>query len=139
MRVTLIWIERWLEELVALTKAGLMWFGVIFPSPVRHLSLGVLGHGLGSLRHSVLGELTGEDEAHRGLDIAGAEGLTLAAADQAASFLGDLLEGVHAEGVEHGHTFLGDAHGRVHLLAHLVDVHLVRLLGAALTDFRHGE
>ena len=35
---------------------------------------GVLGDGLGALRHGVLGQLTGEDEAHGGLNLAGGQG-----------------------------------------------------------------
>ena len=37
----------------------------------RRLGGGELGHGLGALGHGVLGELAGEDQAHRGLDLAG--------------------------------------------------------------------
>ena len=33
--------------------------------------VGELGHSLGTLRHGVLGELTGEDEADSGLNLAG--------------------------------------------------------------------
>jgi len=33
----------------------------------------VLGHGLGALRHGVLGELTGQQQAHTRLDLAGRE------------------------------------------------------------------
>ena len=35
---------------------------------------GVLGHGLGSLGHGVLGKLSGKDEADSGLDIPGVDG-----------------------------------------------------------------
>ena len=38
---------------------------------------GVLGDGLGALGHGVLGELTGEEEADRGLDLPGGEGRLL--------------------------------------------------------------
>ena len=107
----------------------------------RHLGLGELGHGLGGLGHGVLGELTGEDKADSGLDVLAAHGLSLGVADEATGFGGDLLEGVHAEGVEDSHALLGEAHLRVDLLQDLVDVGLVRLLGLALLDdfFRHGE
>ena len=38
---------------------------------------GVLGDGLGALGHGVLDELSGEGEAHGGLDLAGREGALL--------------------------------------------------------------
>jgi hypothetical protein len=41
---------------------------------VQHLSRGELGDSLGTFRDGVLGELTGEDEADSGLDLAGGEG-----------------------------------------------------------------
>jgi len=40
----------------------------------HHLRGGELGDSLGALGDSVLGELAGEDEANRGLDIAGGDG-----------------------------------------------------------------
>jgi hypothetical protein len=42
----------------------------------RHLSVGSgeLGHGLAVLRHGVLGELSGKEQSHGGLDLAGGKG-----------------------------------------------------------------
>ena len=38
---------------------------------------GVLGDGLGTLRHSVLGQLTGQQKPDGGLDLAGGDSATL--------------------------------------------------------------
>ena len=89
----------------------------------KHLSVGgVLRDGLGALGHGVLGELTGEDEAHGGLDLARREGALLVVADQLAGLDGDALEDVVDEGVHDRHALLGDASVRVDLLEDLVDV-----------------
>ena len=40
------------------------------------LGAGVLGDGLGSLRHGVLGELTGQEKTDSGLDLSGGDGGT---------------------------------------------------------------
>ena len=63
----------------------------------RHLG-GELGHGLGALGDGV-GELTGEDEAHGGLDLPGGDGGLLVVAGELGSLGGDLLEDVVDEGV----------------------------------------
>jgi hypothetical protein len=54
----------------------------------------VLGHSLGTLRHSVLGELTREDETHGSLDLAGGDGVLLVVPGEAASFGSKALEDV---------------------------------------------
>ena len=61
---------------------------------VELLAAGVLGHGLGSLRHSVLGQLTGEEEPHGGLDLPGGDGGPLVVVGQAAGFSRNPLEQV---------------------------------------------
>ena len=38
------------------------------------LGAGVLGDGLGALRHGVLGELPGQHQAHGGLNLPGGDG-----------------------------------------------------------------
>ena len=88
---------------------------------------GELGDGLGALGHGVLGELTGEHEAHGGLDLAGREGALLVVAGQAAGLGGNALEHVVDEGVHDGHAALGDPGVGVDLLEDLVDVARVRL------------
>jgi len=75
----------------------------------------------------VLGELPGEDEAHRGLDLAGGDGGLLVVAGELGGLGGELLEDVVDEGVHDGHGLGGDADVRVHLLEHLEDVDLVGL------------
>ena len=75
----------------------------------------------------MLGELSGEDETDRGLDLAGGHRVALVVLDQAAGLAGDPPEGVGDEGVEDGHGPLGDAGVRVYLLEDAVDVDVVGL------------
>ena len=70
----------------------------------------------------MLGELTGEEEADGGLDLAGGEGVLLVVADEAGRLRGDLLEDVVDERVHDGHGSLGDTGLGVHLLEDTVDV-----------------
>ena len=56
----------------------------------ENLGRGELGHGLGALRDGVLGELTGEDEAHGGLDLAGGDRRLLVVARELGGLGGDL-------------------------------------------------
>ena len=88
----------------------------------REYSGAELGDGLGALSDGVLGELTGEEEADGGLDLAGGEGVLLVVADEAGRLGGDLLEDVVDEGVHDAHGLLGDAGLWVHLLEDSVDV-----------------
>jgi len=85
-------------------------------------SAGELGDGLGALGDGVLGELTGEEEADGGLDLAAGEGVALVVADEAGALSGDLLEDVVDEGVHDAHGLLGDAGLGVNLLEDTVDV-----------------
>ena len=75
----------------------------------------------------MLGELTGEEEAHGSLDLAGGEGGLLVVAGEAGCLEGKALEDVVDEGVEDGHAALGDTGVGVDLLEDLVDVRGVRL------------
>ena len=52
----------------------------------------VLGHGLGSLGHGVLGQLTGQHQTDGGLDLAGRDGVALVVAGQATTLGGNALE-----------------------------------------------
>ena len=69
---------------------------------------GELGDGLGALRDGVLGELTGQDEAHSGLDLSGGEGGLLVVTGELAGLSHDALEDVADEGVHDGHGLLAD-------------------------------
>ena len=57
----------------------------------------------------MLGQLTGEDEAHGGLDLAGGQGGLVVVARQLGRLGGNLLEHVVAERVHDGHGLVGDA------------------------------
>ena len=79
----------------------------------------------------MLGELTREDEADGGLDLAAGEGGLLVVAAQTAGLSGDALEDVVDERVHDGHATAGDAGVGVDLLEDLVDVGRVGLDTAA--------
>ena len=99
-----------------------------------HSSLcgGELGDGLGALGHGVLGELTGERQAHGGLDLAGGEGGLLVVAAELGGLTHNLVKDVIDEGVHDHHALLGDASLGVHLLQDLVDVGVEGLGALAL-------
>jgi hypothetical protein len=101
-----------------------------------HLGLGELGHRLGALRDGMLGELTREHKADGRLNVTAAHRHALVDAAQLGGLGRDLLEGVLNEVVDDGHTLLGDAGLRVHLLENLHDVRLVGhdTLAALLLD-----
>ena len=105
------------------------------------LGAGVLGDGLGSLRDGVLGQLSGKEEPHGGLDLPGGDGGPLVVVGQTGGLGSDPLEDVVDEGVHDAHGLGGDAGVGVHLLQDLVDVDgvgflplLVLLLLIALGD-----
>ena len=70
----------------------------------------------------MLGELTGEEEADGGLDLAGGESVLLVVSDEAGGLGSDLLEDIVDERVHDAHGSLGDAGLGVHLLEDTVDV-----------------
>jgi len=82
---------------------------------VAPLGGGELGDGLGALGHGVLGQLPGEDQAHRRLDLAGGHGGLLVVASQLGGLGGDLLKDIVDEGVQNGHGLGADARVGVHL------------------------
>eukprot|EP00249_Psilotum_nudum_P037013 c9296_g1_i1 orf=1-282(-) len=84
----------------------------------------VLGHGLGTFRHGVLGKFTRQDESDGGLDLSGRDGGLLVVGGEFAGLSGDALEDVVDEGVQDGHGAVGDTGVGVHLLEHLEDVDL---------------
>ena len=92
------------------------------------LGAGVLGHGLGSLGHGVLGQFTGEEQADCCLDLPGGDGGATVVVCETGSLSGDTLEDVIHERVHDRHGLAGDSSVGVHLLQHFVDVDGVRLL-----------
>ena len=74
-----------------------------------------LGHSLGALRHSVLGQLSGENEPHSCLNLARGHCGLLVVASQLCGLCGDLLEDVRDEGVQDGDGTAGNSSVRVHL------------------------
>ncbi|KAF3840562.1 hypothetical protein F7725_006424, partial [Dissostichus mawsoni] len=103
------------------------------------LGAGVLGHGLGALRHGVLGQLSGEQQADGGLDLPGGDGGALVVVSQTGGLPGDALKDtgglpgdalkdVAHEAVHDAHGLGGDAGVGVHLLHHFVHVDGVALL-----------
>ena len=93
----------------------------------------VFGDGLGAFTDSVLGQLTGEEQPHGGLDLPGGDRGTLVVVSETAGLGRDSLKDVVHERVHDRHSLGGDAGVRVHLLQHLVDVDGVALLSSALT------
>ena len=89
------------------------------------LGAGVLGHGLGSLGHGVLGQFTGEEQTDGGLDFPRGDGGATVVVCQAGSLSGDTLEDVVHERVHDRHGLAGDSSVGVDLLQHLVDVDAV--------------
>ena len=68
------------------------------------------------------GEFTGEEEAHRGLNLARGKSLALVVAGESGGLVGDALEDIEDEGVHDAHGLLGDSGLGVDLLEHLVDI-----------------
>ena len=97
------------------------WVGVLAASHSL-LAAGVLGHSLGSLRHGVLGQLTGQQETDSSLDLSAGDGGAVVVVGQAGSLSSDALEDVVDKAVHDGHGLAGDTSVGVHLLQHLVDV-----------------
>ncbi len=58
------------------------------------LGAGVLGDGLGALRHGVFGQLPGQQQTHGGLDLSGCDGGALVVVSETRRFTGDALEDV---------------------------------------------
>jgi len=93
----------------------------------RSLAAGVLGDGLGALRHGVLGELAGQQKTDSSLDLPGGQGGPPVVVGETAGLCGDALEDVVDEGVHDAHGLGRDASVGVNLFEHLVDVDAVGL------------
>ena len=76
-------------------------------------------------------QLSGQQQADRGLDFAAADGRTLVVVRQTAGFSGDPFENVVHERVHDRHRLAGNSSVRVDLLHHLVDVAGIGLLSPA--------
>ncbi|XP_045408573.1 uncharacterized protein LOC123638790 [Lemur catta] len=92
----------------------------------------VLGDSLGALGHGVLGQLSGQQQAHGRLDLPGGDGRALVIMRQARRLPRDALEDVVDKRVHDTHGLRRDAGVGVDLLQHLIHVHGVALLAAAL-------
>jgi len=93
----------------------------------------VLGDGLGAFRHGVLGQLTGQNQPHRGLDLPGGDGGLLVVGSELGGLGRNTLEDVVDERVQDGHGASGDTSVGVDLLEDLVDVAGVGLLAGLAT------
>ena len=96
------------------------------------LGAGVLGDSLGSLRDSVLGQLSGEEETDSSLDFSGGDGGPLVVVGKTAGLSSNALKDVIDKGVHDAHGLGGDTSVGVHLLEDLVDVDGVGLLSLAV-------
>ncbi|XP_061002278.1 uncharacterized protein LOC133059311 [Dama dama] len=93
---------------------------------------GVLGDRLGALGHRVFGQLPRQQQAHGRLDLPGCDGRALVVMRQTRCLARDALEDVVHKRVHDAHGLGRDAGVRVDLFQHLVHVHGVALLAAAL-------
>ena len=114
-------------KVVAFRKAGLK-NKTISSGASSLLAAGVLGHRLGSLADSMLGQFTREMQPHGSLDFPTGDGVLLVVVSKAGGLGGDTLKDVVHERVHDAHGLTGDASVRVNLFQHLVDVNGVAFL-----------
>ena len=81
----------------------------------------------------MLGQLSGEEELHRGLHRARGHGLPLAHSHEVRRLAAESVERVVHQRVHNAHGSPGDAHVGVDLLQDLVNVKTVRLLSSLLS------
>lgn len=91
----------------------------------------ILRHSLSTLANSVLGELSGQQQADGRLNLARSERLRVVVGGQFGGLGRDTLEKISNERVHDAHSLRRDTGIRVNLLEHLVDVDGVGL-GALL-------
>ena len=97
------------------------------------LGAGVLGDSLGSLRDSMLGQLSGQQEPDSSLDLPGGDGGPLVVVGELTGLSSsNTAEQIIHKGVHDAHGLGGDTSVRVHLLQHLVDVDGIGLLPLSL-------
>ena len=92
----------------------------------------VLGDSLGSLRDSVLGKLSWEEEPDSSLDFTRGDGGPLVVVGQTGSLSSDSLKEIIDKAVHDAHGLGGDTSVRVDLLQHLVDVDGIGFLPSQL-------
>ncbi|TRY68642.1 hypothetical protein TCAL_17451 [Tigriopus californicus] len=92
----------------------------------------VFGDGLRPFGDGVLGQLSGQEESHGGLDLPGGDGRSLVVVSQARGLGGNALEDIVHERVHDGHGFGGNTGVGVDLLQHLIDVNGVGFLALAV-------
>lgn len=102
------------------------------PASAHLLGGRVLGHSLGALRHSVLGQLARQQETHGSLDLARRDGALLVVLGQARRLVGNALKDIIDKRVHDAHGLGADASVGVDLLEHLVDVDRVRFFALVL-------
>ena len=88
-------------------------------SPFRLLAAGVLGDGLGSLGNGVLGKLSWQQEADRGLNLTRSDSGPLVVVSQPTRFGSDSFEQIIDERVHDAHRLGRDTGVGVDLLQHL--------------------
>ena len=86
------------------------------------LAAGVLGDGLGALRHGVLGQLTRQKQTDSGLDFSAGDGGPLVVVGQPGSLSSDSLEDVVDKAVHDRHSLAGHSGVWMHLFQYFVDV-----------------
>ena len=96
------------------------------------LGAGVLGDSLGSLRDSVLGQLSGQEQTDSSLDFSGGDGGPLVVVGKTAGLSSDTLKDIIDKGVHDAHGLGADTSVGVHLLEDLVDVDGIGLLSFAV-------
>ena len=96
------------------------------------LGAGVLGDCLGSLRDSVLGQLSGQEETDSSLDFSGGDGGPLVVVGKTAGLSSDTLKDIVDKGVHDAHGLGADTSVWVHLLKDFVDVDGIGLLSFAV-------
>lgn len=102
------------------------------------LRTGVLGYRLGALADSVLGEFTGQQQSHGGLNLPGGDRGPLVIVSESGGLRSDTLENIVHERVHDRHGFAGDTGVRMDLLEHFVNVDSVTLLPLVLLLFLIG-
>ena len=109
-------------EVVAFRKAGL------FEEINSLFAAGILGDSLGTLRHSMFGQLSREVKSDSSLDFPAGDGVLLVVVSQFGGLSGNSFKDIINKRVHDAHGLGGDTSVGVDLLEDLVDVDRVALL-----------